>query len=957
MNYLLYYNTNTGTGAIGRIDEVGNHITLKSYPGASFLTSWTHIATTENHFLYYNANTGAGAIGQIDTLGNLSTLKSYPEGSFSTGWTHITATSEHFLTYNINTGAGGTGRIDESGNFITLKSYPAGSFSTWTHIATTKNHFLYYNTNTGIGAVGQIDVLGNLITLKSYPERSFSTGWTHITATSEHFLTYNINTGAGGTGRIDESGNFITLKGYPEASFSTGWTHITATSEHFLTYNINTGASAISQINADGDFITLKSYPDGASSRGWTHITASKPLQAQKRMSVAFRPAVLDLQAVAPETVKTTSVIAIAPSAAKVTVTILDDPTHFRITAVESYDIVRRRLTPEELQDLPRDMRERARKVLVEDLVPINSSDGVVPLAVEAGQKVIITVEYAAKNLTAQDEYSARLLITTDTWKPVAIPITMLVAHVETTLPTAQITLLQGDSPVPVPFTVQSVSGPDTTVLYTIMDDPHWRMQPVSVFVPRGQTVQGTFMLQATWKAPQGTWKPDIVQLAFNGKKMRWLPITLTILPGRASVAVEQPHLVVKQGDTVECLLQVILGGEATDVTLTPDGVLPRGIFAVTRTVRASGGRTSQPVKFVFQTDGNAELGVNMPIKLNWSAYGGERAGSVDVQLTVLPGLGRPTRRFEPSKHAFRFGNRWSFTRQDGEALRALIARELAVVAALPLRRVRGSLDAINLSLPWPLPDVGLPGFIIESVISVASGHVVGWLHDLAIGAIPGENYGRCGGMAFAAYDFFLLGWSVDHFGDQVPNSGDLRDYIWRRLLDSLDLNIGKFLEWIVILHVLPRLDDIATAALLASIGSVWGPIGAAIGALIGSQINFFHWGGARELRDKTSHEMQKLKERLEREAAWPIGLIYGNSANPIDQHQVLAIGYQDHGNGTATLQIWDNNHRDSSDILTLDFRGEELVVVTAPRIYAPIKGIFCEEYSSVRPPVSLRHV
>jgi hypothetical protein len=274
MNYLLYYNTNTGAGAVGQIDELGNHTTLKSYAEGSSLKGWTHIAATEDHFLYYNTNTGAGAVGQIDTAGNHTTLKSYSEGSFSKGWTHIAATKDHFLTYNINTGAGGTGRIDESGNFITLKSYSEGSLSKgWTHIAATKDHLLYYNTNTGTGAIGRIDDLGNHITLKSYSE-GFSTGWTHIAATDEHFLTYNINTGAGGTGRIDESGNFITLKSYPEGSFST-WTHIAATENHFLSYHIDRGAGGTGQIDAAGNFITLKSYSERDFATGWTHINTS----------------------------------------------------------------------------------------------------------------------------------------------------------------------------------------------------------------------------------------------------------------------------------------------------------------------------------------------------------------------------------------------------------------------------------------------------------------------------------------------------------------------------------------------------------------------------------------------------------------------------------------------------------------------------------------------------------
>jgi hypothetical protein len=74
-NGILYYNAQTGEGAVGRVDAAGNHVTIKTYPPSSF-AGWTHVVNTANGILYYNANTGAGAVGRIDAAGNHRTMKS-----------------------------------------------------------------------------------------------------------------------------------------------------------------------------------------------------------------------------------------------------------------------------------------------------------------------------------------------------------------------------------------------------------------------------------------------------------------------------------------------------------------------------------------------------------------------------------------------------------------------------------------------------------------------------------------------------------------------------------------------------------------------------------------------------------------------------------------------------------------------------------------------------------------
>jgi hypothetical protein len=100
------------------------------------------------------------------------------------------------------------------------------------------------------------------------------------------------------------------------------------------------------------------------------------------------------------------------------------------------------------------------------------------------------------------------------------------------------------------------------------------------------------------------------------------------------------------------------------------------------------------------------------------------------------------------------------------------------------------------------------------------------------------------------------------------------------------------------------------------------------------------------------------IKERLDQQAAWPIGLIYGNRVGPFN-HQVLATSHTDNSLGRATLTIWDNNDGPRETELRIDFRGSELQVERRPRSNGSdppeIKAFFLERYLARRPPLTLR--
>jgi hypothetical protein len=301
----------------------------------------------------------------------------------------------------------------------------------------------------------------------------------------------------------------------------------------------------------------------------------------------------------------------------------------------------------------------------------------------------------------------------------------------------------------------------------------------------------------------------------------------------------------------------------------------------------------------------------------------------------------------------FRFGNKYAYTGEQIEALRSRfrIATDLVVGAAVAqIRAILGGVRTHTLVYGT----IGLPDLVIDAVVGEITTALAGEIIDsFAAAAILGDEYGRCGGMAFAGYDFYVARWLVDErLGTEPPDGGDLGNYIFARLLDSLDLNAGRFLDWIANLHFLPKISRLANIALGSALGSVGGPPGIAIGAVLGSELDVVNLGGAGVLLERSKAEWTKLKQRLDEEAAWPVGLIYGHSANPFDQHQLLAVGYQERGDGTGSIVAWDNSSPGNNTSLDLDFRGEHLQIGGWKH---PLRGFFLEDYAPKVPPASLR--
>jgi hypothetical protein len=171
---------------------------------------------------------------------------------------------------------------------------------------------------------------------------------------------------------------------------------------------------------------------------------------------------------------------------------------------------------------------------------------------------------------------------------------------------------------------------------------------------------------------------------------------------------------------------------------------------------------------------------------------------------------------FIPPRDAFRFPNQFAFTDDQVEQIRQHYRPQIDLaLGASPLQFVRDALNKLSVNIPF-VGNVGLPDFVIDAVLGNVLTALIELMADVMVNLFTPQNTGRCGGMAFSGYDFYLLDWTVDdRLGTTPPATGVLGDYIFSRLLDSFDLNARKFLEWFAILHLLPKakISSVAKAA------------------------------------------------------------------------------------------------------------------------------------------------
>lgn len=193
------------------------------------------------------------------------------------------------------------------------------------------------------------------------------------------------------------------------------------------------------------------------------------------------------------------------------------------------------------------------------------------------------------------------------------------------------------------------------------------------------------------------------------------------------------------------------------------------------------------------------------------------------------------------------------------------------------------------------------------------------------VATIPGwgpiETHGRCGGMAYAALDYYFAGVPIPGYTSaqfsplSVPPDGHwLADYIYQRLMHSFFTpSAVRFPEWTV--H---------------SDHSTW----------------FFkgvtHW---------TKHEQfPLLRQRIDEGGPVVLGLVGATNLGDVGNrnHQVVAYGYEWHTAGLMTVYVYDNNSPEQEVTLTSSADNPHFEASNG----SPWRGFFVHAYEHVNPPV-----
>jgi hypothetical protein len=274
--------------------------------------------------------------------------------------------------------------------------------------------------------------------------------------------------------------------------------------------------------------------------------------------------------------------------------------------------------------------------------------------------------------------------------------------------------------------------------------------------------------------------------------------------------------------------------------------------------------------------------------------------------------------RFRPETDGFAFKNTWTFDSTEIATLTSIVQDAVGAIEIVLSPIIAAALGPV-LAAEAGVPFIG-PWLVYET-IKKANDAIV----DKIVGAIDANPYGLCGGMAFSSLDYFLKGWVVPRGNgpnDQPQRTSAtgtaLRNYIWGRLIKSIEDNVGTFLQWMAVLH-------------------------------------FDGGPGATWLKDHTAQQLNTLKARIDSGTPVTIGLI-GTTWNPLDNHQVLCYGYEHNADGTTTLFLYDNNAPGVETTTKLDFSGSALnAVESCPSTKrGPLRGLFCTTYGSKTPPLAL---
>jgi len=272
-----------------------------------------------------------------------------------------------------------------------------------------------------------------------------------------------------------------------------------------------------------------------------------------------------------------------------------------------------------------------------------------------------------------------------------------------------------------------------------------------------------------------------------------------------------------------------------------------------------------------------------------------------------------PRAAFDPEEHGFAFANSWEFNREERQQLRETFAHYLTwggILGAVAFGLLGAILSPLGVlgAATFGLPGAFLIPLGILALRKALEGHLA-----------PG--YGLCGGMCFAALDFYhKADLSIprgQHSGDRpLPRTG-LRSYIWKRQMDSIVSDGVRFMAWLIFLNHVP---------------SVW-PFR----------------GGTAWLLARSKKEWKKLRASVDGDDPVPIGLVRG-TRRVYDNHQVLAIGYDETGEAGGTIYLYEPNCPNRESTICFEFGEQLLDGQESCGAGAPLRGFFCEAYTPCDP-------
>ena len=173
---------------------------------------------------------------------------------------------------------------------------------------------------------------------------------------------------------------------------------------------------------------------------------------------------------------------------------------------------------------------------------------------------------------------------------------------------------------------------------------------------------------------------------------------------------------------------------------------------------------------------------------------------------------------------------------------------------------------------------------------------------------------GRCGGMSFAALDYFTAGVATPTQTD-LPTDGDaLGRYLLQRQLESFLTNTAvRFVWW----TLMPDVGD----------GVIPGVAGLT-----------------------RTQELPRLRARIDAGETVVLGMIAAHRWQDVGRrnHQVVAYGYRDDAAGNTDVSIYDPNTPGAETILTVAPDGNG---VGADNRDEPWRGFFVHTYVAAQPP------